>query len=404
MRAREGDSEGVVVSEMRLNCWLRWFAVGIVTLQLLAASVGGIYVVEKGGRKSFVKLSPAQWTEPDPDGMWSSLLEDYTLGLNTSQRQSRVIQATPVGISQTHQYIPASSFYINKRIGEAVEMGNPAGKVIGPSGYAENQLTPPSAQSTFTPMRQSFGGASPTELLSSPREVSETDLYLLGAIEKLVYRVDYMENRLRRAEQIIYYLMAGNNQKLESCPDNFTRVQDICYHFGVDRGLNWKSASTLCKSYGGHLAEFETSTEFQDVVAFILNNQQNRGKEFWLGGLNPGLLWIWTQSAKPVNPNTNLTSMSAGAKAGTSSTSTTTVQPETNRDGNKIVNKPPKQKEPTLEITGTGRCLKLTYNGALYTYGYSGHDCSNRYNYICELKNKSLDNEIKRLAKQLELD
>ncbi|EAT33986.1 AAEL013754-PA [Aedes aegypti] len=80
MRAREGDSEGVVVRKMRLNCWLRWFAVGIVTLQLLVASVGGIYVVEKGGRKSFVKLSPAQWTEPDPDGMWSSLLEDYTLG------------------------------------------------------------------------------------------------------------------------------------------------------------------------------------------------------------------------------------------------------------------------------------------------------------------------------------
>lgn len=93
-------------------------------------------------------------------------------------------------------------------------MGTPAGKVIGPSGYAENQLTPPSAQSSFKPMRQSFGGASPTELLSSPREVSETDLYLLGAIEKLVYRVDYMENRLRRAEQIIYYLMAGNNQKI----------------------------------------------------------------------------------------------------------------------------------------------------------------------------------------------
>lgn len=43
-------------------------------------------------------------------------------------------------------------------------------------------------------------------------EVSETDLYLLNAIEKLVYRVDYMERRLHKTEQIVYYLMAGNNQ------------------------------------------------------------------------------------------------------------------------------------------------------------------------------------------------
>ncbi|XP_055608322.1 uncharacterized protein LOC129755726 [Uranotaenia lowii] len=371
----------------------------LIVVMIVIEPVSCIYVVEKGGRKSFVKLNPAQWTEPEAEeqqGLWSSVLEEYTLGLNTSSRTGRVIPTIAVG--QTHQYIPASSFFINKRIGEAVEVAAPIGKVIGPSGYAENQLTPPSGQSTFTPMRQTFGGASPTELLSSPREVSETDLYLLGAIEKLVYRVDYMENRLRRAEQIIYYLMAGNNQKVETCPDNFTRVHDICYHFGVDRGLNWKSANALCKSYGAHLAEFESSSEFQDVVAYILNNQQHRGKEFWLGGLNPGLLWIWTQSAKPVNPNTNLTSITSGNK------NTTTTKPETNKEGTKIVNKPQKPAEPTLEITGTGRCLTLTYNGALYTYGYKGQDCSARFNYICEKKNKVLDNEINRIAKQLDLN
>lgn len=48
---------------------------------------------------------------------------------------------------------------------------------------------------------------------NAPNEVSETDLYLLGAIEKLVYRVDYMENRLRKAEQLIYYLMQGNQNQ-----------------------------------------------------------------------------------------------------------------------------------------------------------------------------------------------
>lgn len=43
-----------------------------------------------------------------------------------------------------------------------------------------------------------------------PRQISETDLYLLGAIEKLVYRVDFMEKRLRRVEEMLYYAVAGN--------------------------------------------------------------------------------------------------------------------------------------------------------------------------------------------------
>lgn len=41
------------------------------------------------------------------------------------------------------------------------------------------------------------------------KEVTETDLYLLGAIEKLVYRVDIMEKRLRKMEESMHYLIAG---------------------------------------------------------------------------------------------------------------------------------------------------------------------------------------------------
>lgn len=55
-------------------------------------------------------------------------------------------------------------------------------------------------------------GPSNTHNSQSRKEVSETDLYLLGAIEKLVYRVDFMEKRLRKAEELIYYLMAGSNK------------------------------------------------------------------------------------------------------------------------------------------------------------------------------------------------
>ncbi|XP_035895914.1 uncharacterized protein LOC118504928 [Anopheles stephensi] len=407
----------------------------VVIVGVTVSEVGGIYVVESGGKKSFVRLGAHHWTDgSEDDGLWSSLLEEYTVGLNQSAtsapRESRVMQATVVA-APAPKYIPTSSFYINKRIGEALELdpqhpqqqhhahrgpaSPPVGKVIASTGagglFGDNHLNGANHGATFTPMRQTFGGASPTELLASPREVSETDLYLLGAIEKLVYRVDYMENRLRRAEQIIYFLMAGNSQKQEPCPQNFTQVHDRCYHFDIERGLNWKSASTMCKSYGAHLAEFETVAEFQDVVAYILNNPVNRGKDFWLGGLNPGLLWIWANSAKPVNPNTNLSSITTASKPGkgtstgsASPTKATKLSNGTDASGDtKIVNNPTNSKQPTLEITGSGRCLRLSYNSALYTYGYRGEDCSAQFSYVCELKDKSLDNEISRIAKQLQL-
>lgn len=54
----------------------------------------------------------------------------------------------------------------------------------------------------------------PVDRVDEPprKSVSETDLYLLGAIEKLVYRVDVMEKRLRKMEEGVHYLMAGGEK------------------------------------------------------------------------------------------------------------------------------------------------------------------------------------------------
>lgn len=47
-----------------------------------------------------------------------------------------------------------------------------------------------------------------------PRKtVSETDLYLLSAIEKLVYRVDLMEKRLRKLEESVHHFVVGHDKK-----------------------------------------------------------------------------------------------------------------------------------------------------------------------------------------------
>lgn len=156
----------------------------------------------------------------------------------------------------------------------------PDGKVLS------NLFAPTTTQQQQNPQRQYN--------FNSPREVSETDLYLLGAIEKLVYRVDYLEKRLRRTEQLVYYLMAGNNQKPEAdpCPANFTKIGDNCYHFGNAERVDWKTASTNCKTHGASLAEFDKIEKFHDVVAYVLNNQVHRGHDFWIGGLNPGKIMI----------------------------------------------------------------------------------------------------------------
>lgn len=42
-------------------------------------------------------------------------------------------------------------------------------------------------------------------------EVSETDVYLLSAIEKMAYRLDLMEKRLRRTEDLLHYVMVEQN-------------------------------------------------------------------------------------------------------------------------------------------------------------------------------------------------
>lgn len=48
--------------------------------------------------------------------------------------------------------------------------------------------------------------------LISPNDVSETDLYLLSAIEKLVYRVDYLEKRMQKTDTLVLHLLKQINE------------------------------------------------------------------------------------------------------------------------------------------------------------------------------------------------
>lgn len=75
----------------------------------------------------------------------------------------------------------------------------------------------------------------------------------------------------------------------------------------------------------------------------------------------------------------------------------------------KVLSQSANKNETTLssefpEILGDGRCLRLSYNPSLFNYGYTGTDCGTKQHYMCIILDKTLDNEIKRIAKELKFD
>lgn len=207
------------------------------------------------------------------------------------------------------------------------------------------------------------------------------------------------------------------------CALNFTRVGDNCYLFVLNQPANWKTANSACRSYGARLAELEGSNEINDITAYLLNHQQllNGYGNFWLGGLNPGLLWIWSSSARPVNPNLNLTQIhntnqsTSGApkvttkingdnkkanKKGSNTNSTVTATEKKINETTKITSKPTTD-DKYLKIEGNGRCLGLSYKSDKHIYQLYGLDCNGQQNFVCELPEDHIDNEIDRIAKKL---
>ncbi|CAB0042552.1 unnamed protein product [Trichogramma brassicae] len=179
-----------------------------------------------------------------------------------------------------------------------------------------------------------------------------------GSIEKLVYKMDFLEKRVKRTEELLYYVISGNNKAKQPCAKNFTRVGQFCYHMS-NREYDWKSSASLCRAMGGNLVEFESIEENQDVVAMLQSDKKIR-KSYWTGGLNPGLLWIWAASARPVHHDTK------------------------------------------QNVIGDGRCLKLEYEPSSRTYMYRGEDCSQKHRFICELSNDDESvNKIERIAKDI---
>ncbi|CAG9576337.1 unnamed protein product [Danaus chrysippus] len=139
------------------------------------------------------------------------------------------------------------------------------------------------------------------------------------------------------------------------CPGNFTRVGSSCYSVSsVPR--DWKDASLACRASHAALLELDDDKQKKVVLAWLLADKERRGVDYWTGGLNPGLLWIWSHSARPVNGS----------------------------------------------VAGEGRCLAAVHDPALNTHVYRGRDCGLRLHYICGKDDDGqLSNEVLRAAREL---
>lgn len=157
------------------------------------------------------------------------------------------------------------------------------------------------------------------------------------------------------------------SEKVDPCPEHFLRYGSACFHMSTKQ-LNWKSASSTCRNLGAALLEFETEEE-ETVLTTSLHLDSNfRGKDYWTGGLNPGLLWIWSNSAKLIHNN------------GTSSHLT------------------------PIENVENGRCLLMAFRPSTGKYRYKGAECSMRNYFICRyLENSVSGRRLERLERALKL-
>lgn len=175
------------------------------------------------------------------------------------------------------------------------------------------------------------------------------------------------------------------------CPSKFTYIGTKCYYINNEQIMNWKEANKACKLLKAHLVELERITEKTQIAAHLLKQDDLKEHDFWLGAINPGLLWIWATSAKPVNPNTNITSIVVDGQP-----------PSVN-----IVDAINKEEESILmntqKIKGVGPCLRLTFDSVEGTYVYYGVDCASRQHFICEKSDETLDKNIQRISRSLNL-
>lgn len=352
-----------------------------------------------------------------------------------------------------HPHHHRGDFYMTRRMGDTIPSRNDH---LDHSASSASPSPMGKQQHIFRPNRPLPPALNFEQIRQTSADISETDLYLLSAIEKLVHRVDYLEKRLQTTDKLILHLLNDvrneNNSQTTSttiaasttsttaitkpfdsaqtattllpssvaaasttlpqptkppaanlvdtalCPRDYVAIAKICYYLDRSEHADWKTANGRCRTLGGHLAEFSTLREYKAVAEFLTNGTRFTASSYWLGGLNPGLLWIWSGSAKPVNPASNFAAFGGGGGG----KNTTTIIPAKKQPAAK--NDDELKTKNVFDIQGNGRCLNLQYNQTLRNFEYYGEDCSRPHGFVCEMRNRNVENEISRVFRALRLE
>jgi len=147
---------------------------------------------------------------------------------------------------------------------------------------------------------------------------------------------------------------------VDHCPENFfslnqTDSNSPCYHISsqVQHRKNWQEAVASCQKIGAKLAEPQSVAELQLLTNYLLTRDNQIGGGYWTGGINPGLLWLWSISGNPVS--------NIPAEFWLTS-------PEINDHEDEV----------------NTNCLRLSYDRNLLRYGFEGSECKRYLYFVCE--------------------
>ena len=104
-----------------------------------------------------------------------------------------------------------------------------------------------------------------------------------------------------------------------------------------------------------------------DDVWFGVLYRQAPATDFWTGGLNPGLIWLWSESGQQVEVDRRFWN----------------------------------DNDNSSKAPG---CLKLSYSHRLNAYFFKGAPCTQTQNFVCEISNNYASRALARFEQELTVE
>ena len=112
----------------------------------------------------------------------------------------------------------------------------------------------------------------------------------------IIMKVDFI-SLLLTVVYLSEYALAHNNNT--GCSHGFVRLYGVCYGY-MPNAMTWHDAQSVCKSFGGYLAEPKTMEQDLIIAGMIF---QHGGSTVWIGGedLDDEGDWVWHKSSTHID-------------------------------------------------------------------------------------------------------